>query len=192
MKKIILPALAVIAFAVTFNSCTMEKRHYLKGYYIDGDNHKEISSNSSVSPAKEIPVSGIVTGEKSFRQPVKAEATPVASSAQPVSGKSMIAPKPKKTLAAVTRLEPVKELSSKPGSQNDKMISQGLFREKKNSHSGGGDVNTVLLVILAILLPPLAVYLYEGSWTKRCTINVILTLLCGLPGMIHALIVVLS
>jgi uncharacterized membrane protein YqaE (UPF0057 family) len=56
----------------------------------------------------------------------------------------------------------------------------------------GGDVDPVVLIILAIFLPPLAVYLYEGSWTKRCTVNVILTLLCGLPGMIHALIVVLE
>jgi uncharacterized membrane protein YqaE (UPF0057 family) len=50
----------------------------------------------------------------------------------------------------------------------------------------------VLLVILAFFLPPLAVYLYEGSWTKRCTTNLILTLLCGLPGLIHALIVILE
>ena len=50
----------------------------------------------------------------------------------------------------------------------------------------------VLLIVLAFFLPPLAVYLYEGEWTKRCTTNLILTLLCGLPGLIHALIVILE
>lgn len=48
-----------------------------------------------------------------------------------------------------------------------------------------------LLIILAIFIPPLAVYFAEGqTWTKAVTLNLILTLLCGLPGMIHALIVV--
>jgi uncharacterized membrane protein YqaE (UPF0057 family) len=54
------------------------------------------------------------------------------------------------------------------------------------------DTDLVLLVILAILLPPVAVYLYEDSWTSRCTLNLILTLLCWFPGVIHALIVILS
>lgn len=63
-----------------------------------------------------------------------------------------------------------------------------LVRQKSSS----SDENTVLCVVLAFFIPPLAVYLYEGSWTKRCTINLVLTLLCGLPGLIHALIVILG
>lgn len=48
-----------------------------------------------------------------------------------------------------------------------------------------------LLILLAILCSPVAMYFYEGEkWTKRVTINTILYLLCGLPGMIHALIVI--
>lgn len=54
------------------------------------------------------------------------------------------------------------------------------------------DTDLVLLVILAILLPPVAVFLYEDSWTSRCTLNLILTLLCFFPGMIHALVVILG
>jgi len=49
--------------------------------------------------------------------------------------------------------------------------------------------NKVLLIILAILLPPLAVYLKKGV-KKDFWINLILTLLFYLPGIIHALIVV--
>jgi uncharacterized membrane protein YqaE (UPF0057 family) len=54
------------------------------------------------------------------------------------------------------------------------------------------DTNTLLLVILAILLPPLAVYLYEGEINKRFWISLILTLLLWLPGIIYALIVILG
>ena len=52
--------------------------------------------------------------------------------------------------------------------------------------------NTLLLVILAILLPPLAVYLHEGTTNNKFWLSLILTLLFWIPGVIYALIVVLS
>jgi uncharacterized membrane protein YqaE (UPF0057 family)/GTP:adenosylcobinamide-phosphate guanylyltransferase len=72
------------------------------------------------------------------------------------------------------------------------VLKQAVKKATKNTKKGNFETDTVLLVILALLLPPLAVYLYEGSWTGRCTLNLILTLLCGIPGVIHALIVVLG
>lgn len=54
------------------------------------------------------------------------------------------------------------------------------------------ETDTIILVLLSLLIPPLAVYLYEGAWTGRCTLNLILTILCGLPGVIHALVVILG
>src|SRR5689334_17828228 len=52
--------------------------------------------------------------------------------------------------------------------------------------------NTLLLVILCILLPPLAVYLHEGVINNKFWIDLLLTLLFWLPGLIYALIVVLG
>ncbi len=54
------------------------------------------------------------------------------------------------------------------------------------------DTDTLLLVILAILLPPLAVYLYEGEINNRFWISLILTLLGWLPGIIYALVLILG
>ncbi len=48
----------------------------------------------------------------------------------------------------------------------------------------------LLLIILAILLPPLAVYLAKGL-KKDFWINIILCLLFYIPGIIHALWVIL-
>ena len=56
-------------------------------------------------------------------------------------------------------------------------------------HTGG--MKTLLMVLLAILLPPVAVFLKVGA-TKHLWINIILCLLFVLPGTIHALIVVLT
>jgi len=50
----------------------------------------------------------------------------------------------------------------------------------------------VLQVIFAILIPPLGVYLHEGEINKRFWIDLLLTLLFFLPGMIYALVVVLG
>lgn len=50
-------------------------------------------------------------------------------------------------------------------------------------------MNKVLLIILAILLPPVAVFLKSGAG-KDLIINIILCLLFFVPGLIHALWVV--
>ena len=65
--------------------------------------------------------------------------------------------------------------------------------------------DTLLLVIIAILIPPLAVYIHEGDINNRFWISVLLTVLGyvlfgfagifflgSLPGIIYALYVILS
>lgn len=64
--------------------------------------------------------------------------------------------------------------------------------KKDDSESSADDTELLLLVILAILLPPLAVYLYEGVIDINFWICLILTLLFWLPGIIFALIVILA
>nr|WP_321222834.1 YqaE/Pmp3 family membrane protein [uncultured Psychroserpens sp.] len=47
---------------------------------------------------------------------------------------------------------------------------------------------SILTIILSILLPPVAVFMEHGLG-KQFLINVLLTILGWLPGVIHALIV---
>lgn len=51
------------------------------------------------------------------------------------------------------------------------------------------ELSTVVLVIIAIFLPPLAVGLKEGIGGSLI-INIILTLILYLPGLLHALWVI--
>ena len=68
-----------------------------------------------------------------------------------------------------------------------------LMKEYKAQKANGeASTNTILLVILALILPPLAVYLHEGVINGKFWLNLILFLLFFIPGVIHALIVVLS
>ncbi len=57
--------------------------------------------------------------------------------------------------------------------------------------NGSPDTNTLLLIIIAILLPPLAVGLKRGVGAALL-LNIILTLLFWLPGLLHAVYVVLQ
>jgi uncharacterized membrane protein YqaE (UPF0057 family) len=52
--------------------------------------------------------------------------------------------------------------------------------------------STLVQVIVTILLPPLGVYLHEGEINKRFWIDLILTLLFYVPGLVYGLIVVLG
>jgi uncharacterized membrane protein YqaE (UPF0057 family) len=60
--------------------------------------------------------------------------------------------------------------------------------ERKNG--GEPSTNKVLLIVLAILLPPLAVYLHQGEINSKFWISLVLTLLFWIPGVIYALLVV--
>lgn len=63
-------------------------------------------------------------------------------------------------------------------------------KARDESEQPGGDTELLLLVIVAILLPPLAVGLYEGI-TTNFWIDLLLTLLFYIPGLIFALVVIL-
>jgi uncharacterized membrane protein YqaE (UPF0057 family) len=49
----------------------------------------------------------------------------------------------------------------------------------------------ILKIILSIFLPPVAAFMQVGA-TKHFWINILLTLLIGIPGMIHALWLVIT
>lgn len=47
------------------------------------------------------------------------------------------------------------------------------------------DTNKILLIVLAILLPPVAVFMKKGAG-KELVINIVLCILMLFPGIIHA------
>ena len=53
------------------------------------------------------------------------------------------------------------------------------------------DANKILLIVLAIFLPPVAVFLKKGVG-KDLLINIILCLLFFFPGVLHAIWVVIQ
>lgn len=84
-----------------------------------------------------------------------------------------------------------KELSRKERKARIREMKNTLEQYKADKAAGKkADDNTILLAILAILLPPLAVFLKEDAITTKFWISLILTLLFWIPGVIYSLLVV--
>jgi uncharacterized membrane protein YqaE (UPF0057 family) len=113
-----------------------------------------------------------------------------ASVIVPAATHTAIEPDPAKVKAA---MEEFKALSKKEKRERIKEAKKEMKTFKAGKRAGKEpSTNTLLLVILAILLPPLAVYLHEGEINNRFWISLLLTLLFILPGIIYALIIILG
>ncbi|HEX6181637.1 MAG TPA: YqaE/Pmp3 family membrane protein [Chitinophagaceae bacterium] len=95
--------------------------------------------------------------------------------------------------AVKAAMEEFKSLSRKERKARVKDVKKELKQFKADKRAGKkASDDTVLLVILAILLPPLAVYLHQGEVNTKFWISILLTLLFWIPGVIYALIVILG
>jgi uncharacterized membrane protein YqaE (UPF0057 family) len=84
-------------------------------------------------------------------------------------------------------------LSKKEKKERVKEVKKVMKQYKAEKNAGKEpSTDTLLLVILAILLPPLAVYLHQGEINTKFWISLLLTILFWLPGVIYALIVILG
>ncbi|MDB5197746.1 MAG: hypothetical protein JWP88_2117 [Flaviaesturariibacter sp.] len=114
------------------------------------------------------------------------EANAIVPTKPPVSG----------TPDAATVKEALKSfqhLSAKEKKVKMKEVKKAVKAFKAEKRAKKGPVASQLIqIIFAILIPPLGVYLHEGEINKRFWIDLLLTLLFILPGIIYALVVVLD
>ena len=80
-----------------------------------------------------------------------------------------------------------KALSKKERKQKRKELKDAI----KNFEEGDS-TDTLLLVIIAILLPPLAMGIHDSGLTTRFWLSLLLTLLFYLPGLIYTLVIILG
>lgn len=86
-----------------------------------------------------------------------------------------------------------KNLSKKERKARVSLAKEQMKQFKAQKASGAPVVeNTLLLVIITILLPPLGVYLHEGEANGKFWLSLLLWLLFYIPGLIYGLIVVLG
>jgi uncharacterized membrane protein YqaE (UPF0057 family) len=197
MKNILF---AVVAVMLVLSSCTVEKRRYMDGYHVewhhrDNNNvkeekspvtteHQNFDTKVDVAQSQEAVVSSIDQDQTALKTE---GASRVEEVIQPIK-------KNKKEKTKTTRQQE-KDYSNEKQSEESKMS----FRMDRNfegsrflgEQESESRIEQIVLVLLAIFLPPVAVYLHEGNWNLRCWISLGLWI-CGiLPGIIFALWVVL-
>jgi uncharacterized membrane protein YqaE (UPF0057 family) len=214
MKK--LSILGVLFLTVVFlDSCSIVKRRYSPGYTVfwhtkskakKSNGHNEMSINKeriSINERKSIKnnveVNSTISLKKSEMESGNAYAlynstTENDLASADINNRITVANtvNEKKNSKLGTQSTSNSKSTNSSSTNKDKIRKKSEFKNLVKSNSSSSDDDTVLYVILSFFLPPLAVYLFEGSWTSRCTTNLILTLLCGIPGVIHALIVILG
>jgi uncharacterized membrane protein YqaE (UPF0057 family) len=186
--------LGVLALTLVFTSCSIEKRHYMNGYHVTWNHKAERGTSNTAAGSTTVTETAAVAPVSAVQSDVAAEAEEVTVAAAPSLVQSPVQTANGQS-AAVSQNENNTVVTAPAATEQSGHAKKNTFIQKRlhNTATPAPDeVDKVLLVILAILIPPLAMYLYEGAWTSRCTVNLILTLLCGIPGVIHALIVILG
>ena len=111
---------------------------------------------------------------------------PLSSAAAAATSK----PDPSSVKSAIDEF---KSLSRKERKTRIKNAKKEIRKYKAERKSGvNTDVEPWVLIVLAILLPPLAVYLYEDEINWKFWVSILLTILFWIPGVIFAFLVIFS
>ncbi|MCP2044960.1 YqaE/Pmp3 family membrane protein [Pontibacter sp. HSC-36F09] len=170
--------------------------------YYEFAGHKQAPYNDMKKPAPKqevapkISLSEVAMAAAEEKATEKAVAEPVleASAAVPAAP---VAPAPKVAPIAPVAAEEVTVTEAEALAMAKERLASMTKAEKKEfkreirealKQDRGGDLS-IIKIILAVLLPPLAVFLHVGIGTQFW-ISLILTLLFWIPGVIYALLVV--
>jgi uncharacterized membrane protein YqaE (UPF0057 family) len=169
-------------------SCTVSKRIDKWGYKVSfNKNHQSELSNEEVAAISMTEQSNTavqtVQDEPVVSSVETARVEPTAAATSP-----MVKVKAVKTVNAN---ESTPAVAIKMNKKAERIMAKLNSNEAKASHSNRTENWVYILLILLVPFGTvISMFLYEGSWTKRVTTNLLLTLLCGLPGLIHALVVI--
>jgi uncharacterized membrane protein YqaE (UPF0057 family) len=176
---------ALLGLAV---SCTVSKRIDKWGYKVSFNkkHQSELSnenvaavpmteqSNTAVQTVQDEPVASLV--ETARVEPNAAATSPMVKV---------------QAVKTVNANESTPAVAIKMNKKAERIMAKLNSNEAKASHSNRTENWVYILLILLVPFGTvISMFLYEGSWTKRVTTNLLLTLLCGLPGLIHALVVI--
>lgn len=189
-----LPIFAILALLLSScGSLSISQKRYSRGLNFDWFASKDGNANdnqkATKKPRKEaqkvaedkniVPFVAEVqleeTTEENYvanNESTSAVSNPTTSNANSSSNNSTKTKKIRKTLSIAKELK--KEIKAVSHKKTVEASSPNSSDESNDS-----DVNLILLVILALILPPLAVYLYFGELNAHFWINLILFLLGG-------------
>lgn len=198
----------VVALVSTLllDSCSVQKRYHRKGFNVNL-NHTSIGGKkekfkatyeNAVEETTEINTTntGLKAVQKETTYSNQIATSDFATSSNEISLVNNLPVENKlieKNTTNETTVLPSQTETSKSKISKKKFKQTIAEMKQKSFHEKNSLVESWVYLLLILLVPfgtVISMYLYEGSWTKRVTVNLILTLLCGLPGLIHAFVVI--
>lgn len=178
MKQI---ALCALFSAVVFTSCTMEKRHYRSGFYVNFDNNTR--TEVVVVPQAQSESNTTFTEEEVFPKPVTTSLEQAPEN--PSTGKQVNADalKSGSLPVIVVPQNPTEDRIAAESSES----SVSPENEKGSTATSDPDFPVWAYILIALILPPLAVALKYGIHLAFW-LCLIFTLLGFIPGLVYALV----
>jgi len=201
MKKFALLLTAAFSMTLILDSCSVQKRYHRKGFTVNWNNASvNMKKNRKVVHTESIQEDAIVSNTIEKKKLTKNYETPVSMD---IASTSVAAPTLTNTAPSIAAHSSVKNQAvtftntakamSKEDAKSTKKAAKKIIKAIKKNQKQDAKTDTIIYLLLILLVPfgtTISMYLYEGSWTGRVTANLLLTLLCGLPGLIHALVVI--
>ena len=201
MKKFALLLTAAFSMTLILDSCSVQKRYHRKGFTVNWNNASvNMKKNRKVVHTESIQEDAIVSNTIEKKKLTKNYETPVSME---IASTSVAAPTLTNTAPSIAEHSSVKNQAvtfantvkaiSKEDAKSTKKAAKKIIKAIKKNQKQDAKTDTIIYLLLILLVPfgtTISMYLYEGSWTGRVTANLLLTLLCGLPGLIHALVVI--
>ena len=201
MKKFTLLLTAAFSMTLILDSCSVQKRYHRKGFTVNWNNASvNMKKNRKVVHTESIQEDAIVSNTIEKKKLTKNYETPVSMD---IASTSVAVPTLTNTAPSIAAHSSVKNQAvtfantvkaiSKEDAKSTKKAAKKIIKAIKKNQKQDAKTDTIIYLLLILLVPfgtTISMYLYEGSWTGRVTANLLLTLLCGLPGLIHALVVI--
>jgi uncharacterized membrane protein YqaE (UPF0057 family) len=188
MKKLFLFGLIAGALA-SCSSVEIAKRQHRSGYYVSFGNKTEVNKT-------EAKVNHNVAQHEVAQTPIESQeveavnnvdASEVAENNVVSNQKNELTPSKSSKQNLFTQNLNEEKVESKKSNFVQKLAKKSIVSKLSKPTN---DIMLLILVILAIFLPPIAVGLKKNWALIPLLISIILTLLFWLPGIIHALLVV--
>jgi len=168
----------------------IQKRKYNSGFYVDA------KGKQTVDPIAEAKAKSANAAEWTSVSEESTTAEFVAPSAEASVSSAATVAAPAPIIVKSNPLARSTESSfSFKGFKRSFEVLKGDFASQAsvyNSASTSAEPSTLVYILLILLVPfgtTISMYLYEGSWTKRVTVNLILSFLC-IAGLIHACVII--
>lgn len=184
---------AVTAVTMLLASCTIQQRVYQPGLSIEWKNLNQRQTKSDLEQNTKVLTATAETQLEVSNEVVNSiEGFTAAEATEPLIA-DVIAGK-EQTVSKQAVKQAVKEFRKEVSAAIANESAVASIQSYDEVIERAGKPHAAWVYILLIFFLPFgttySVYLFEGSWTKKVTTNLILTLLCGIPGLIHALVTI--